>query len=269
MQMETIRFSLKGAEVTIEALVQTGKKPAILFLHGFGSAKGEYEKVPDSPVLSDRAIIAYDAPGHGGSLCSKPSLVTIDFLRQVGTRVAAHFYLEKFHLAGHSMGGLTALKMLPSFGDRVLSFINIEGNLAPEDCFLSRQILEYPDLPPGWFMEKLAQSQKEANLPGHDVYAARLRKNVTPEVVAPIFQSMVETTDSENLLDQFIQAPLPKLFVYGEENRNLSYLAILRKNRVSLEEIPNAAHFPMYSNPKALWRTIAGFIERVEGKLHA
>jgi hypothetical protein len=25
----------------------------------------------------------------------------------------------------------------------------------------------------------------------------------------------------------------------------------------------------MYSNPKALWRTIAGFIERVEGKLHA
>jgi pimeloyl-ACP methyl ester carboxylesterase len=51
---------------------------------------------------------------------------------------------ERFHLVGHSMGGLTALMLAHKHPDRVLSFVDIEGNIAPEDCFLSRQIIDYP-----------------------------------------------------------------------------------------------------------------------------
>ncbi|MDN3685100.1 alpha/beta fold hydrolase [Vibrio sinaloensis] len=50
---------------------------------------------------------------------------------------------ERFHLVGHSMGGLTALMLAQLIPERVLSFTDIEGNIAPEDCFLSRQIIEY------------------------------------------------------------------------------------------------------------------------------
>nr|CCA86840.1 hypothetical protein RALSY_mp30152 [Ralstonia syzygii R24] len=35
--------------------------------------------------------------------------------------------------------------------DRVLSFANIEGNIAPEDGFLSRQIVDYPEADAGRF----------------------------------------------------------------------------------------------------------------------
>ena len=50
--------------------------------------------------------------------------------------------IDRFHLIGHSMGGLTALILGDEHPGRVSSFINIEGNVSPEDCFLSRQVVE-------------------------------------------------------------------------------------------------------------------------------
>ncbi|WP_399476426.1 hypothetical protein [Streptomyces sp. TRM68367] len=46
------------------------------------------------------------------------------------------------------MGGLTALLLGHQQPDRVLSFVDIEGNVAPEDCFLSRQIVTHPRTTP-------------------------------------------------------------------------------------------------------------------------
>lgn len=56
----------------------------------------------------------------------------------------AHAGIEHFHLVGHSMGGLTALMLAHEEPERVLSFVDIEGNVAPEDCFLSRKVITHP-----------------------------------------------------------------------------------------------------------------------------
>jgi pimeloyl-ACP methyl ester carboxylesterase len=42
--------------------------------------------------------------------------------------------IERFHLVGHSMGGLTALLLASQEPSPVLSFIDIEGNVAPQPC---------------------------------------------------------------------------------------------------------------------------------------
>jgi pimeloyl-ACP methyl ester carboxylesterase len=52
--------------------------------------------------------------------------------------------IEHYHLIGHSMGGLTALMLADRDPTAVASLVNIEGNVAPEDCFLSRQIVSHP-----------------------------------------------------------------------------------------------------------------------------
>lgn len=62
------------------------------------------------------------------------------------------FGFDRFHLIGHSMGGLTALMLAQRCPERVLSFVDIEGNIAPEDCFLSRQIVTYADDDAGRFL---------------------------------------------------------------------------------------------------------------------
>jgi pimeloyl-ACP methyl ester carboxylesterase len=146
-----------------------------------------------------------------------------------------------------------------------LSFINIEGNVAPEDCFLSRQILDYPADDPEEFMDRFVERMWETAGFSHPLYAAGLRAKVRSEAVGPIFRSMVDLSDRDDLLKKFIQLPFAKMFVYGDENSSLSYLATLKDHGVELAEIAQSGHFPMYANAPALWARISEFVEQTEG----
>jgi pimeloyl-ACP methyl ester carboxylesterase len=149
------------------------------------------------------------------------------------------------------MGGLTALMLAQRAADRVLSFVNIEGNLAREDCFLSRQIIDNPADDPAVFLEEFAARTHRA--PGYSsaLYASNVRSRVRPDVVRSVFESMVDLSDHGDLLSRFTALALPRLFMYGEQNAGLSYLPFLREHGVELAEIPLSGHWPMYSNPVA------------------
>jgi pimeloyl-ACP methyl ester carboxylesterase len=75
---------------------------------------------------------------------------------------------------------------------------------------------------------------------------------------------MVELSDHGNLMRRFLALRFPRMFMYGEQNRSLSYLGELRGNGVELAEIPQSAHFPMYSNPPEMWSRINDFVTRAE-----
>lgn len=63
-------------------------------------------------------------------------------------------------------------------------------------------------------------------------------------------------------MEMFNGLPCPRAFIYGEQNRHLSYLGDLPAKGVEVIEIPHSGHFPMYSNPPALWTAMADFLER-------
>lgn len=75
---------------------------------------------------------------------------------------------------------------------------------------------------------------------------------------------MVELSDNGDLMNKFLGLPCPKMFMYGEQNRSLSYLRHIQSNGVQLAEIPQCGHFPMYSNPAAMWERIASFVTVTE-----
>jgi pimeloyl-ACP methyl ester carboxylesterase len=55
------------------------------------------------------------------------------------------------------------------------------------------------------------------------------------------------------------------MFMYGEQNASLSDPPTLAANGVELAEIPRSGHWPMYSNPLAMWNRIATFQTAVAG----
>jgi pimeloyl-ACP methyl ester carboxylesterase len=59
--------------------------------------------------------------------------------------------------------------------------------------------------------------------------------------------------------DEVLSLPCRRMFMYGEQNVSLSYLPTLADGGVELAEIPHSGHFPMYSNPVAMWTRIADF----------
>jgi pimeloyl-ACP methyl ester carboxylesterase len=70
---------------------------------------------------------------------------------------------------------------------------------------------------------------------------------------------MVELSDHGDLMAKFLGLPCPRMYMHGEQNASLPYLAELAANGVEVAEISHSGHFPMYSNPVAVWARIARF----------
>ncbi|KAF2833526.1 alpha/beta-hydrolase [Ophiobolus disseminans] len=259
----TIPLRVQGVNLQISTIHKPSADPPIFFLHGFGSCKEDLADVAVNPVLQQYGYLAYDAPGCGDTHSDSLSANDIPFLVATAEAVLSHFNITGFHLMGHSMGGLTALLLAHRHPDQVQSFVNIKGNLAPEDCFLSRQIITFPSDDPEAFMNAFIVRTRSLKSYANPLYASTLRYRVRIDAVRPIFESMVKLSDENDLMEWFHGLPCPKMFMYGEENRGLSYLGQLGKKGVELAEIPECGHFPMYSNPVEMYRQIAWFLQSV------
>ena len=259
-------LAVDGTDVRLSCISREGEGLPLVFLHGFGSTKDDYADVAHHPAFAGRPFFAYDAPGCGESHSACLSKVSIPFLVETALAALAGQGIERFHLVGHSMGGLTSLMLAHGAPDRIASFANIEGNVAPEDCFLSRQIFLHPQEDPALFLEDFIARNWAAPYYSSRLYAASVRHKVRAQAVRGIFESMVDLSDQGDLMDKFLGLPLPRMFMYGEQNNTLTYLPHLAANGVELAEIPFSGHFPMYSNAPEMWRRIADFQRRAEAR---
>ncbi|WP_175765975.1 alpha/beta fold hydrolase [Burkholderia ambifaria] len=257
-----LSFAVDGTQLDVSAIHRGGTRAPVVFLHGFGSTKEDYADIVRHRAFDGRQFVAYDAPGCGESQCADLSRVSIPFLVETALQVIDRLGFARFHLVGHSMGGLTALLLAHRYPRRVLSFVDIEGNIAPEDCFLSRQIVDHPRDSAEQFLDDFIDRTRRAPAYASALYSASLRHKVRAEAVGGIFRSMVELSDNGDLMRKYLGLPFPRMFMYGEQNRSLSYLSAIEAHGVVLSEIPDCGHFPMYSNPVAMWTAIADFHAR-------
>ncbi|KXH32119.1 hypothetical protein CSAL01_04211 [Colletotrichum salicis] len=257
---EELSLVINNVNLDISTVRRDGSLDPILFLHGFGSTKEDFTDVTHHTALSEYPIIGYDAPGSGASTSSDYNVISMPFLVAVAEAVLDAYKIKRFHLVGHSMGGLTGLLLAQRNPSAVLSFVNIKGNLAPEDCFLSRQIFDFPASDTEMFITAFIERIRRSPDYGNGIYAASFRAKVRPEVVRPTFETMVHYTDNGDLLKVLERLPFPKVFMFGVYYNKLSYLSQISQAGVELAEIPNSGHFIMYSNPTAAWDLIAKFL---------
>jgi pimeloyl-ACP methyl ester carboxylesterase len=255
-------LTVDGIDLDIAGCARAGTGIPVVFLHGFGSTKEDYADVVHQRELAERPVLAYDAPGCGATTCSDLSVISIPFLVDVAEAVLRTNGIDRCHLVGHSMGGLTALLLADRDPSRVAGFVDIEGNVAPEDCFLSRQIVSHAHPDPRDFLAEFADRVWTSGEASSALYASGLAHKVRAEAVRPIFESMVELSDHGDLIRRFLALPIPRMFMYGEQNRSLSYLPQLAGHGVELAEIAHSGHWPMYANPPEMWSQIAAFVTR-------
>jgi pimeloyl-ACP methyl ester carboxylesterase len=259
-------LTVNGVALDVATMHRGGAHVPILFLHGFGSTKEDYADVVHHRAFDGHPVVAYDDPGCGETTCGDLPAISIPFLVDTALAVLDRLGVERFHLVGHSMGGLTALMLASRHPDRVLSFVDIEGNLAPEDCFLSRPILSHPAADSEAFIQDFIERNRRSPVYASPLFVSSLPHKVRAGAVRGIFESMVDLTDHGDLMTRFLALPFPRMFMYGEQNASLSYLPRLAATGVDLAEIPQCGHFPMYSNPPVMWARIAAFQGRVSAQ---
>ena len=91
----------------------------IVFLHGFGAFHGVWDGITEH-FSGEARTIAYDLPGHGGSLTFPDAGPAKTAANAILADLTARG-VEKGHLVGHSMGGAVAVLMALADPDRIAS----------------------------------------------------------------------------------------------------------------------------------------------------
>ncbi len=100
-----------------------GPETPLVLLHGFTGGRIDFEDVIDD-LATERRVVAWDHRGHSDST-NTGDAATYTFEQLVDDAVAAAdaLGLERFHLLGHSMGGIVAQQFVLAHPERVESLI--------------------------------------------------------------------------------------------------------------------------------------------------
>ena len=102
--------------------------PAILLIHGAGHDRGVWQAVAAGLAAAGRRVIVPDLPGHGDS--EGEANGTVDAMAAWVLAFADALGLERFELAGHSMGSLIGLAAATAAPARIVR-LHLLGSLAP------------------------------------------------------------------------------------------------------------------------------------------
>jgi 3-oxoadipate enol-lactonase len=111
--------------------------PVVLLSNSLGATRGMWD--PQVPVLAERyRVITYDTRGHGESPAPAGEY-TIDDLTDDVVALLDRLGVERAHVAGVSLGGMTALRLAAREPGRVLGLAVLCSSAKPEgQGFLDR-----------------------------------------------------------------------------------------------------------------------------------
>ena len=114
------KSSSNTVPVTTEIISKDAKLPALVLVHGLGSA-GSIWKTLHGGLEDSFTIYPVDLPGHGSAPLHEEELDPQALAHSIVRTMTDEHGIENFHVAGNSLGGWIALEMAALFPDRVKS----------------------------------------------------------------------------------------------------------------------------------------------------
>jgi len=241
---KVLSLHYKNHPLEIAYFIHLWDATTILFLHWLGSSKDVFLGATQDKKINRHTLIGFDFPWHGDS--SYIAKLDIDDLVQITRLVIEALELKEFILVGHSMWGLVGLLYLQNNVHSIKAFINVEWNLAKDDCEFS------------WYIASL----------DYGVFKEEFWDNPAMFDLSP---SVVSYSKSWKLLNLFYSLSLPKLYIYGEnskiskisingENGEISYISELENNKIQTTKISQSWHHPFDTNPTEFYEAIENYI---------
>lgn len=253
----------RDAPFFLEYFLRLGEKEAIVFLHGLGCSKADYEDALALPALAAYTLLSFDFPGCGTSTYHHEVVLGLDDLVEITRKVFAALRVPPCLLVGHSMGGAVALLYAQRYHAQLRGICNIEGNLAPEDCFISRRVAAHPR---GGFSDQvfagLIDEFERKGDRGMRRYAENLRTGTSREAYYDYSCSLVRCCEERDLLEEYLRLDLPKYYVYGSHSVPSPSWSEVRTRGGELIELPGSGHFPAYENPARFYQLVAALARR-------
>jgi pimeloyl-ACP methyl ester carboxylesterase len=264
-RLDVAHVTFRGRGYELPFLHRPGPGATVLFVHGLGGAKENFYWATQSPALARCELLMFDQPGTGQARFDPADGLDVSALAELTHAFAERLIPRPYILAGASMGGLITLLQMRRHGtDRITGYVNIEGNLLGEDCMFSRRAIPHSidEFTTRVFVEGMNELRR-SHRAGDQIIAHNMALNLDARAYYTYSIETVKESDSGALLEEFLGLRMPKLFLYGDANRHLSYLGRLRASDVRVVEVPDSGHFVFYDNPVDMYRAIGTFVDEL------
>jgi pimeloyl-ACP methyl ester carboxylesterase len=247
-----VKVKING--IFLSCLFQKGTSDTIVFIHGLGSSKEDFLEAFRREEFQPFTLLAADLVGFGDSDKSAVFSYTMKDQARILKKTIDRFGVGQFHLVAHSMGGIVGVELCEMMPDRVVSFINAEGNLTVEDATMSRQIarMSEEEFARGGFEQLKRGLEAEFERTG-DRGGRRYIEALMKATVKSVYQSSVSTvseSDHGDLLTRFSRLPFYKCYFYGEKNKGKFVTEkLLKQKGVPVFYISGSGHAMTDDNP--------------------
>ncbi|MGD8290065.1 MAG: alpha/beta hydrolase [Desulfobacterales bacterium] len=254
--MKTQIFSINhcGNKYEVATNFRQRGREMVFLIHGLGCSKASFRDIWQRDEFSDYSILAIDLIGFGDSAKSEIFSYKMEDHAAVCAQVVKQTSASRVHIVAHSMGGAIGLLLPTELFDSVKSFANLEGNLTGEQCgFVSRKTISVtldrfeedvlPDL------KSLSKTLGEGRF---------FLDSMLPFGFYKSAESLVDWSDSGELLSRFLNLPCNKSYFYGQENAGMAVLD--RLDDIEKVMIDNSGHFLMNDNPNEFYVRLREFL---------
>jgi len=259
MHVKTITIDHKNSTVRLAVKMRISGNALLLFIHGLGCAKENFDGVWTNQDLKEYSIIAPDLPGFGDSPGLADYSYDLEDHADICRSLLDCYPGHSVHIIGHSMGGAVGIILAEKIAERLASFINVEGNLIGHDCTVSRKkaSVSFEDFEkrqlPGMIMATAMSPE-----PGRRLWSVLLKKADKRGLYCSS-RSLVAWSDSGVLLEKFRRLNCKRIYIHGDRNSSMPVLR--RLEGISVSRISHSGHFPMNDNPVEFYGVISDFIK--------
>lgn len=238
----------------------------VVLVHGLVGRFGGDEVLAQ---LQPASVFMPHLMGYGGVPRADEPLSIDSQAQWLGDEIARRFDNQAVRLVGHSVGAVVAAAFARRHLERVVSFVNVEGNFALADAFMSARLAamsraEVAALverdrsdPAGWLREADIDPAPEAVRQASDALHYQ-----SGETIQQMAAAVVEFTSGpayEELLRE-VFAGTAVCLMSGEKSRrgwNVPEWALAAAR--GYVEVPGSGHFLAIEQPTAFGRAIAEF----------
>jgi 3-oxoadipate enol-lactonase len=251
----------------------SGLGPPILFCHGYsGSHQDWLHQV--SALNGDYTVVTFDYRGHGSSDApTGADAYSVPLFAADVLALADALGIDKFSLAGHSMGGFVALRVALDFPARLDCLVLVDTSAGPVDM---------PDQ--GDLQSRLAEIARAEGMAAafeynaaHNPLALRgyrlfpwhrelARRRLLETSVDGYVYAGRALADREDMTPRLAEINVPTLVVVGEADTPFRRPAEVLATGIPdarLETIPGAAHSPNEETAPVFNALLADFLRTV------
>jgi pimeloyl-ACP methyl ester carboxylesterase len=262
--------------VGLEVLVE-GAGPGLVLVHGFGGAKEDFADHVAALARRSR-VVTFDHRGHGES--DAPDSVdaySLDRLAVDVLTVADACGLGEFRLLGHSMGGMTARRVVLGAPDRVGALILMDTSSGPVkgiDPELIEAAAEYGLAEGKTALKELLDSAPVLGTPAYEQLLEgrsgyREFQDAKWEALSVVMWCAMarDIAHQPEQLDVLETVGCPTLVIVGDQDK--PFLGDSRRMVETIPDarlvvVPEAGHSPQFENPDVWLAALTGFLDRID-----